>query len=105
MAGDADKTRHFLLTRFHQALQRPVWGFDFRQIVGLAQAVDMDQIYMVGPEPFQASLQAAEEFVAGTIGNLRCQPDFLAALSHYLADASFALAISVGIGRVQIGDA
>src|ERR1019366_9686315 len=49
--------------------------------------------------------QAAQEFVSRTIGNLRCQPDFLAPRSHHFANASFALAISVSVGRVQISDA
>src|SRR5438034_2978532 len=67
--------------------------------------MDVDEIHMVCPEPFQASLQAPQKLVAGTIGDLRCQPDFLATRRHYLADASFAFAISVGICCVQISDA
>ena len=105
MAGHAGEAGHFLLPRFHQTLQSAGWGLDLCEVVGLAKTMDVDQIHVVCLEPFQACLQASEEFVAGTIGNFCCQPDILAARSHYFAHTSFTLAISVSIGCVQISDA
>ncbi len=67
--------------------------------------MDVNQIHVVGPQPFQACLEAAQEFVAGAIGNLRCQPNVFAARSHHPANASFAFAVSVSVSRVQICDA
>ena len=105
VTGHAGKARHFLFAGFHQALQRAVWGLDFRQIVGLAEAVDVDEIDMIGLQAFQTCFQPAQEFVAGAIRNLRGQPDIFAARGHHAADAGFALAIAVGVSGVEIRDA
>ena len=76
-----------------------------RQVVGLAHAVNVDQIHVVHPQALEAAFQPPQEFVSGAIRNFGGQPHFLSARRHYLADARLALAISIGIRRIQIGNA
>src|ERR1700730_930919 len=60
---------------------------------------------MVHPQPLQAAFQPPQEFDSRAIRNFGCEPHFLAARGHHLADARLALAISVCIRRVQISNA
>ena len=105
VAGHAGKPRHFLFASFHQAFERAVGGLDFREVVGLAEAVDVDEIDVIGLQALEAGFEAAQKCVARAVGNFRGEPDIFAARRHDAADAGFALAVSVGIGGVEIGDA
>src|SRR5438132_10493625 len=60
---------------------------------------------MVHPQPLEAALQPPQESVSRAIGNFGCEPHFLTAGRHHLADSQLAFAISVCIRRVQISNA
>ena len=48
VAGHADEAREFLLASLQQALERAIGGFDFFEILGLAEAVDVHKIHVIG---------------------------------------------------------
>src|SRR5215469_12936755 len=104
MAGHASEARHLLLTCLHQALHRPVRRLNFRQIVSMTETVDVYEVHMVCPKPFETSFEAPQESIARTIWNLRCEPHFLASRRHHLTDSALALTISVCKRRVEITD-
>ena len=60
---------------------------------------------MVGLEAFQAAFEPPQEVIAAAVGNLGGKKHFLAPRRHHLADPCLALAVPVGVGRVEISDA
>jgi hypothetical protein len=86
-------------------MKRAIGRFQLSQVVGASQAVDVHQIDVVHLQALQASFQAAQEAVACAVGNLGGEKDLLTPRGHDLAHARLALAVAVGIGRVQVGDA
>src|SRR5207302_352051 len=48
VAGHADEAREFLLASLQQALERAIGVFDFFEILGLAEAVDVHKIHVIG---------------------------------------------------------
>src|SRR5215831_8858143 len=100
MTGHASEARHLLLPRFHQAFQSTIFGFNLLEIFCLSEAVNMQQIDMIGLQALQAALEPAQEFIPGSIRNLGSEPDILAPSGHDFSDASFTLPITVRVRRV-----
>src|SRR5439155_3952774 len=104
VAGHADEPREFLLASFQQALECTIRGFDFFEIVGLAEAVDVYEVQVIGLQASEAAFEAPEEGVARAIGNFCGQPDVVAARGHDLADTALALAVAISVSSVEVCD-
>ena len=105
VAGHADEAREFLFAGLEEAFEGAIRRLDFFEIVGLAEAVDVDEIDMIGLQTRETAFEAPEEGVTGAVENLRGEPDVFATRGHHLANTGFALAVPVSVSGVKISDA
>ena len=90
MAGDADEADDFLLFQLLDGGENAVRAADALEVVEVAQAMDLNQIYIVRLQEFEARFNRAKRAVAVSGIDLGCQEDFLAALFRKLPEAFFA---------------
>src|SRR2546429_8443406 len=105
VAGHADEAREFLFAGFEEAFEGAIRRFDFFEIVGVREAVDVDEVDMIGLQTREAAFEAPEEGVTSAVENFRGEPDVFATRGHHLADTGFALAVAVSESGVKIRDA
>ena len=107
VARHADEPRHLLLAHLVERLQRAVRRLDLRQVGGVLEAVQVEQVEVVGLEPLQAGLDVLQGGVAGPRGrrHLGREEHVPAAGGHHAADARLALAVPVVHGGVEVVDA
>ena len=75
------------------------------EVVPVRHAVDLEQIHVVGPQPFEALLEAAEGAVTGAIAGLGREEHLAAPTGEDPAVIGLRLAVVVRRGGVEIGDA
>src|SRR5262249_49360660 len=85
-----------------QPLHGAIGSFDFGEVVSVPQAVNVDQIDMVGLQALQAARESSHKIVAGAVRDLGSEPDLLAARHHYFPHARLALLVPLSIGRIQV---
>ena len=71
VAGHADEAREFLFAGFEEAFEGAIRRFDFFEIVGVAEAVDVDEVDMIGLQTREAAFEAPEEGVTSAVENFR----------------------------------
>src|SRR5260221_200940 len=106
VARHADEARDLLLPQLVEGLERAVHGLDLREVVFLAQAVDVHEIHVVGLEPLEAGLHFPQGLLARAraAGDLRGEKHLLAARRHHAADPRLALAVAVVDRGVEVVD-
>ena len=107
VAGHADEPGRLLAPQLVEGLQDAVGRLDLRQVGLVAEAVDVEQVHVVGLQPLQARLDLLERRVsrAGATRDLRGEEDLLPTRLHDHADPRLALAVAVVDGGVEVGDA
>ena len=107
VARHADEPRDLLLAQFVEGLQRPVRRLDCREIGLVADAVQVEQVEVVGLQPLEAVLDLLEGGVARPRagGDLGGEEHVLPPRRHDAADSRLALAVPVAEGGVEVVDA
>ena len=109
MAGDADEAGDFLFFQLLDGGEHAVGARDALEIVEIAQAVDLDQIDVIGLQELEAGLHRAQRAVAVSRVDLGGEKDFLAPRLDEFAEPLFAQSFDrtarVGAGGVEVIDA
>ena len=103
MGSDTDVARQaplfHLVERFHHPFL-----LDDRQVFGTSEAVDVEQIHLVGAHALQTLVGAAQNVVGRAGLCLRCQEEPLSAALDRLSYPAFTLAVAVALRGVEVGD-
>jgi len=94
-----------LVAQLIQALEHPRGRFHLGQIVGSSESVNVNQVQTIGLQALQAAFENTHGRVPIAFRNFGGQPDFRSSRSHHFPDPFFALAVSIGVRGVHIGDA
>ena len=109
MAGDADEAGNFLFFQFPDGGEHAAGASDALKIVEIAQAVDLNQIDVIGLQELEAGLHRAQRAVAVARVDLGGEKDFLAPRLDELAEPLFAQsfdrAARVGARGIEVVDA
>ena len=107
VARHADEARDLLLAQLVEGLDRPVRGLDLREVRLVAEAVEVQQVEVVGLQALQARLDLLERRVARArpAGDLGREEDVLPARGQEPAQPRLALAVAVVDRGVEVVDA
>ena len=106
VARHADEARDLLVAELVEGLERAVRGLDLGEVVLASEAVQVQQVHVVGLEALEAGLHLPQRRVARARarGDLRGQEDVLAPGRHHAPDARLALAVAVVHGGIEVVD-
>ena len=105
MAGEADEAALARLLRGLERLDRPAGGEDPLDLLPVADAVDLPEVHVVGPEPLQREVQLRLGLPAGALRGLGGEEDLLAHLRQDLAVDLLGVAAPVAVRGVEVVDA